>query len=457
MTIDNHTMPFNPDLPQTRDGDSSDTNKSKVPNKNVLNSYLPIRTKGNDFNWDAVIGLVLRGMLRKKVEKYSYDQFVDACQSAFEEKLGEEEFWSVLKEMYFENEDIFSVSPELLLFKAQKGEYSQSDSRVASLFTNLMENQRIGQFDAKLNFIEREILNTLRNEMKEDSSSKSVESPYLPYLSKAFRQDLKFLSSRPKYLLSEIEQFLSFYAFTYTAQLSLAISDWKSGEEPKAKPLYFIMDHERASNERTHIKNHGYKLFNESAYRLFPMLTMLELLQPSYGVKNSTVKKQPLWAISNNIQESKLEDLAIKLENFAKAFRSQRGLDTDFGEASTSIEWLGNIMKLAMAQFMVGERFNINKKYVGEIEKYLAANFIQSRGRSGRVLVLNQDYIILLTNLVVGDRDKLRFHELITAFQQRGIFVDKQTEQELIKFYERIGNVERMSDSGDAVYVRKTI
>ena len=55
------------------------------------------------------------------------------------------------------------------------------------------------------------------------------------------------------------------------------------------------------------------------------------------------------------------------------------------------------------------------------------------------------------------EKDKLRFHELITAFEQRGIFVDKQTEQELIKFYERIGNVERMSDSGDAVYVRKTI
>ena len=96
--------------------------------------------------------------------------------------------------------------------------------------------------------------------------------------------------------------------------------------------------------------------------------------------------------------------------------------------------------------------------YSGEYLCNLAAShFIQSRGRSGRVLVLNQDYIILLTNLVVGEKDKLRFHELITAFEQRGIFVDKQTEQELIKFYERIGNVERMSDSGDAVYVRKTI
>lgn len=73
------------------------------------------------------------------------------------------------------------------------------------------------------------------------------------------------------------------------------------------------------------------------------------------------------------------------------------------------------------------------------------------------MLVLNQDYIILLTNLVVGERTNSVSTKLIAAFKQRGIFVDKQTEQELIKFYERIGNVERMSDSGDAVYVRKTI
>ncbi|MER0461339.1 DNA phosphorothioation-dependent restriction protein DptG [Aeromonas caviae] len=29
--------------------------------------------------------------------------------------------------------------------------------------------------------------------------------------------------------------------------------------------------------------------------------------------------------------------------------------------------------------------------------------------------------------------------------------------QQLVSFYERMGNVERMSDSGDAVYVRKTL
>ncbi len=446
MMMDKFIKPFNPKLPQTAED---------VPNKNSLNSYLPIRTKGNDFDIKAVIGLVLQGLLRKKVEGYEYEEFVSDCQSTFQEKLGEEAFWEVLNEMYFDNRDIFSVSPELLLFRAQKDQVTAGDTRIASMFTNLLQSMRVEEFDAKLNFIEREILATLRNKMKAESSMHASEEPYLPYLSQAFRDDLKFLSSRPKYLLSEIESFLSFYAFTYTAQLSLALTDWRSGEEPVAKPLYFIMDHERASNERTHIRNHGYKLFSESATRLFPMLSMLELLQPGIGDKK--VSKLPLWKISKGIQESSYEHLKSELENFARAFKSQRELDTSLDESELALDWLANIMKLAMAQFSVGERFNINKKYVSEVEKYLASHFIQGRGRSGRVLVLNQDYIILLTNLVVGEKDKLRFHELIAAFRQRGIFVDKQTEQELIKFYERIGNVERMSDSGDAVYVRKTI
>ncbi|MDF2153717.1 DNA phosphorothioation-dependent restriction protein DptG [Vibrio sp. CAU 1672] len=446
MTMDKYIKPFNPKLPQTAE---------EVPNKNSLNSYLPIRTKGNDFERAAVIGLVLSGLLRKKIEDYQYEDYVADCQEAFDEKLGQEEFWDVLREMYFDNKDIFSVSPELLLFRAQKKQLAAGDLRVASMFINLLQNMRVEEFDAKLNFIEREMLATLRGKMEADSLMRASEHPYLPYLSKAFRDDLKFLANRPKYLLSEIASFLSFYGFTYTAQLSLALTDWRSGEEPVAKPLYFLMDHERASNERTHIKNHGYKLFSESATRLFPMLTMLELLQPGMGEKNAT--KVPLWAISKGIQESNYEHLKSELENFARAFKSQRNLDTTLDDSESALDWLGNIMKLAMAQFSIGERFNINKKYVSEVEKYLATHFIQNRRRGGRVLVLNQDYIILLTNLVVGEKDKLRFHELITAFKQRGIFVDKQTEQELIKFYERIGNVERMSDSGDAVYVRKTI
>ncbi len=58
MTTDNFTLPIKTGLPQTA--------ADKFQNKNILNSYIPIRTKGNDFDWSSVVGLVLRGLLRKK-------------------------------------------------------------------------------------------------------------------------------------------------------------------------------------------------------------------------------------------------------------------------------------------------------------------------------------------------------------------------------------------------------
>ena len=73
------------------------------------------------------------------------------------------------------------------------------------------------------------------------------------------------------------------------------------------------------------------------------------------------------------------------------------------------------------------------------------------------VLVINQDFLLLLTNIAIGDNRQLRFQELLGEFRQRGVYFDKQSEQALVAFYERVGNVERMSDSGDAVYVRSTI
>ncbi|HCD5199882.1 TPA: DNA phosphorothioation-dependent restriction protein DptG [Vibrio parahaemolyticus] len=449
MTTDNFTLPIKKGLPQST--------VDKFPNKNTLNSYIPIRTKGNDFDWSSVVGLVLRGLLRKKIEKYNYADFTADCKTNLQNKLGEEDFWDVLEDMYFTNQDIFSVSPEFLLFKSQKSECKAGDLRVASLFINLLNGRQIEQFDANLNFIEQELLETLRSKTKPDTDKalRTTEAPYLPYMAEAFKRDLEFLTTYPKYLLDEFEQFLAFYGFAYTAQLSLSLSDWKTSEAPTAKPLYFIMDHERASSERIHIKKHGYKLFSESSFKLFPFLSMLENLQP-----NPEELKKPLWQLARDIESSSREDLAEQIKNYALMFRANRKLDTAMPDnATTAIDWLEYALKLAEEQFRdpKTDRPAIIKKYITEVEKNMAADFVQARGRSGRVLVLTQDHIILLTNLVVGNEEKLRFHELIIGFQERGIFVDKQTEQELIKFYERIGNVERMSDSGDAVYVRKTI
>ncbi|MPN63723.1 hypothetical protein SDC9_211489 [bioreactor metagenome] len=58
---------------------------------------------------------------------------------------------------------------------------------------------------------------------------------------------------------------------------------------------------------------------------------------------------------------------------------------------------------------------------------------------------------------MIGQREKLRLYDVIRELEFRGIFFDKESRKALVSFYERLGNVEKMSDSGDAIYVKKTI
>jgi len=181
---------------------------------------------------------------------------------------------------------------------------------------------------------------------------------------------------------------------------------------------------------------------------------MNETLQNKDSVK-------PLWTLFDEIRS---EDIA-PLNEFGQKYvldRNQRGIFVDQQSWLTSSdkkEVMGQLLKLSYYQFESrrGTLSGYNEPPVKGTLGSILDPFIQTRGRAGQVLTFNQDYIVLLTNVAIGDRDKLRFHELITEFEKRGVSFDKQSQQVLVEFYERMGNVERMSDSGDAVYVRKTV
>ncbi len=124
---------------------------------------------------------------------------------------------------------------------------------------------------------------------------------------------------------------------------------------------------------------------------------------------------------------------------------------------------LKEIIKIAENQFseefseINGSRPEVNEKSVNAYIKNLCKEFIQYRGAAGATLVINFDFFLLLTNLCIGENEKLRLNELLIEMRKRGIYFDKKSLVEIINFYERVGNVERMSDSGDAIYVKKTI
>ena len=433
------------------------TGLPSVSGKNSLTSYFPIRTKDrrDAFNWDTVLGHFVKYSYCKDLKNNDIELFKEACKKSFVSKLDDENLWETLDVMYFHNDGLFEISPELLLFKAQKIKGTAPDGRLGEFYNNLLNGFYFkNKPTSKLNFLEQEIVNTFEKQTISGISDggivkKSNENPYLPFLADLFTEDLSFLGTKPKYLLASFKDFLKLYAFLYTSQLALNLKEWRNGE-PVSKPCYFIVDNEKASDERTHIRSHGFKQLTKSLKNLFPYLAMNESLQ------ESGAHKVPIWSLANKID--KTEDNLSLLNEYKNNFAEDRGLSSKIQDATDCLSAIDNLLQLSVEQFKRGEsRHEINVMYSRTVESELCGQFIQSRGRAGRVLVFNQDLLILLTNLAIGENEKVRFHELITSFESRGVYFDKQSQQVLIDLYERIGNVERMSDSGDAVYVRKTI
>lgn len=436
-------------------------NELKVGN-NQLDSYLPVRNKNNDISWQFVTGLVLSYALKRKIEAYDPEQFREDCKTHLQELLDEPAFWSVLERMYFSSQDIFRVSPLFLLFHAQfNGEKisagSTADKRLGTLFANLMGDfSLLYPIQDRLNFIEQQMLNKLNEKIKLLGKGPfAEEQPYLPYMVTCFQSDLAFLAEHPQYLLQELTNTLRLYAFSWCAQLALNLDNWQDGE-PQSKSLFFILDSEKASSEREKVKRYGYKLFASQSEKLFPILSALEVLQ----VKGE--KKRPLWQVYQDcLNYSGPPDQVLdEINDYIQKFISKEERDLPARDRATNLESaFKQLLSVAVEQFQDKKtnRADINKNYIKELESQICTDFIQVRGRAGKVLVLNQDRLLLLTNLTVGKNDKLRLHELLRGFEQRGFYLDNQSAQTLVAFYERMGNVERMSDSGDAVYVRKTV
>ena len=448
-------------------------NEIKVLKSNPSIGYFPAKTnpKEGAFDWDIAKAIVIRNLYNKLISKEMqvgteqdaelYQLFSDLCKREFELSLDDPAAWTYLESMYFSPDTFFNLAPECLLFHLT-GNYSTSKNALGDMYSSLMQSYSDESPErVKRNFLDQKIVEILRspavlNNFEKSRFSKKIdEEPYLPFLSELFCKDIKFMSDHPKYLMQNLEEMLRLYGYIYTAQLALNINGFSSdfsSNEPFSRPVFFILENETASVERTNLVKNGHQNVAKNLKRIFPYLTSLETIHDVASQR----KRTPIWKLPSLLTAEDVEALKQYAENFAE----DRKIDFSFVDKSLSdpTYWLKVVLKLSLDQFERGEsRYSAQDKFIKSTEKELCSTFVRSRGRAGKVLVMNQDYLTLLTNLCIGQNDRLRFHDLLDEFTQRGVCFDKRSQQALIKFYERVGNVDRMSDSGDAVYVRKTV
>jgi len=421
-----------------------------IPKVNpTLKSYFSLSTNeknaSNAFETNAIAGQLVAFQLNKQLaSSFEETKFINEVLEQFKLVMSTEDAIEIIQEIYFPDGKLPIFSPLMYMSRPYKS-LDAKTKKSLELFLQMMQTSELSASSQNdLNFLEQHIYTQFEEYVNSETKNSSSNS-YIHYLENFFTQDFNCLLSNPHTFKSNIDTFLKFYLFTYSAQLTLNVQT-TTLEEPSLKPLYFILNHEQASTERKSLGRNGYKTLIDKTRYLFPYLSLLEFL--SSATKNKNLKLFDLATI-----EDTSENIQV-IDNITKMFRHARSLPvTGLITSDTIDDALKNLLYTSFEQFK-GDKKAVIDRFISAYEKQISDPFIQSRGRSGKVLVLDQDTILLLTNLSIGTNEKLRFQDLLIEFKNRGIFFDPKSEDTLLDLYERVGNIERKSDSGDAVYVR---
>lgn len=257
-----------------------------------------------------------------------------------------------------------------------------------------------------------------------------------------FNCDLNQLMKNEQFFLKYIGLLISYYFFYYVLEQSYLLLE----KERTKKPLWFTYDKEKVSSGRDAAKN-GYKLFNLSSKDLLVKNDVLDYL-------NILTEKENYKTYSEIVSDTENEPILIRnLVQFNYEYAQSIGtVDSYIPDENLDVQ-INQLLKFLQE--------NISKetasRYRKSFDEFVGLGFVKRRGRLGYILNATQEFVLLFVGIIVGDREKILLKELFLEFEKRGIYFDKQSRRELTSFFEEVNIIEKLSDSGDAQYVKSIL
>ncbi|MGC0886127.1 DNA phosphorothioation-dependent restriction protein DptG [Pantoea agglomerans] len=431
----------------------SDSNHSLYAN--VADSYLPIgpNDRDNNIDWTRVYQEVIGSLYNRTLNNRTLEQLKNEVIDITISSRDTRELADVINEIYFSGDELLTVTPLAYLINKEEKSNARTKTMI-NIIRGLTREIIDKQYDLNgCNPIENHLISVIADLCICKGSNENYHS-YLPFLSQLFSKDLNALAENTTYLLEEIENFVAFYVFIYLTQLTIHVcTPVHRYKKPEAKKLYFILETEPASKERHECNQFGYEyLFSKTtglAYSIFPLLGYL-----------NRITKKPVW----DVDESEMPFILPKVNEFNKCLSQLFGEiyyeeDTVHKALNKGMSIHKQIFDETLRSSKPNSRKSRNKIVVSTFENNLSAGFITNRRGAGKYFVLKSEMIILITNLIISQTQSKRIliDDLIQSFNERGVWFDLKSKKALLKFYETVGNIEKLSDSGDAVYVKSTV
>lgn len=393
-------------------------------------------------------------------------ELVDKLKEDTELEPGTENlFYEVISHLFFDNKG--NLRPTNLQMLEQVPCEESSEKRIAEYLVDVLGDKSVLKMQIeeakrnllqKCNVIERLVLSKL--EAKEDPIKSTPYFRITNAVQNKFEADFEFVLESQNRTRDYLIPLLEFYYFTYTAQACLQLNRFFDGERESNIPLYFCLEWEKTSQSRSCFTE-GWIQLQSAIEKIFAHAVTLEIL-------NQTEEHhRPVdYIILGELAQQSPEDdskIARQIEMLTECYRNaipdcpemielQKNKSLQ-GETATEVRFLFESVK---TQFENTGRERAYTSYARKFESY-CHKYLKNRGRSGMMLNLSEETLILLTKICIKDQEQMRLNDVFGAFENRGVFLDNISKEQIASYYEMLNLIEKKSDSGDAKYVKRIL
>lgn len=424
-------------------------------------SILPYGTKSiaSELNNEKAVHT---GVIRK-VSGVSYSAVIDEATLLIKicEKVEtnlSQEMRSIIKSLYIKDGELIKFHPRLFSYGGKEKSIVNNISNyfVEHLFDQELVDRLKKVMDCPTGHImETLILESLPSFTVVDNQKSDSEFMLIPKLHELFKRDFLFICSDAQLFVENSQRLIELYLFLLCTQTVFMVKNGFCGTND-LQPLYFFVEWEQISKSRQGYKQ-GWKMVEMKSEDLFAYTNLLQALNMTVNT-DFRANFMGIKAALELMSVDELNEFNMTLNIVNEKIRSMlhlpdEGTLTNSFDPYISIAQLLETFKQAKDQGTSG-RGTAFEKYQNNIKEIAKIQFLKPKGQLGSTLCLNEEWVIFLTKLCMGETKKIRLNDLWTEMERRSIHFDKYTKENIIAYYERINILEKKSDSGDAQYVR---
>ena len=381
-----------------------------------------------------------------------------------------EQLLQIARSIYWNDDEKHSLRPQSLTAMCYIPCDDQTALKTAQyLYSVLADNENLNNVVnqaaehaiKEVNVLEKAVFEALQAKIEPPAP---IDPYYIVHLApqKIFMKDLKFILKNTARTKEYLVDLLEFYHFFYTSQTCLALSRFEHGDRHEIVPLYFSLDWERTNKARECYRLGWQQLLPAIKQQFYHAVT-LEILN-----QNPTGEQFDYIALRDYVEKKGKgmeEEVAAQIRCVCNLYRnafpdcielSDLQKNEQLGMVFSEVNYLYESVRTQFKSIS-GQRGSANDRYVKHFETFCHDRFLKSRGASGLMLNITEEFLIFLTKLAIHDEEKLSLNEVFRQFELRGVFLDQPSKDEVVQFYTKLNLIEKKSDSGDAQYVRRIL